>query len=266
MDIIDTSRIEAVLKYRIPGIEVIWKEETGSTNEDLLELAQYGIHGWTVFGADFQTSGKGRHSRRWVSPTGGLYVSVLLRFEDEKSPVTLMPLVVGIALKEAIESEAVSKGGFVRPRLKWPNDILTESGKIAGILCESTENDKGWVIIAGIGININPLDNEKRRLIINPATSLAEESDILWTRAGLLTTFLVKLAERIEDWQNDPDKIREVWMEASGSMGKKITVKTPSGEVEGVVRGLAKTGALRVLNESGKEIEINSSEGIIEHG
>ncbi len=266
MDIIDTSRLKAVLRYRIPGIEIIWKEETGSTNEDLFELAHYGIHGWTVLGADFQTSGKGRHSRRWISPSGGLYVSVLLRLEDESSPITLMPLVVGIAIKEAIESEASSKGGIVKPRLKWPNDLLTENGKLAGILCESTESEKGWVIVVGIGVNISPLDDEKQRQIDNPVTSLSEESDIPWTRAGLLTTFLVKLAEKIEDWQNDPDKICDTWMTASGAMGKKITVITHSGEVEGVVRGLAKTGALRVLNDSGKEIEINSSEGIIEHG
>ena len=55
-------------------------------------------------------------------------------------------------------------------------------------------------------------------------------------------------------------------MDASGSMGKKITVKTPSGEVEGIIRGLAETGALKVFNEAGKVIEINSSEGISEHG
>ncbi|MDP8208050.1 MAG: biotin--[acetyl-CoA-carboxylase] ligase [Candidatus Electryonea clarkiae] len=266
MDRIEPSRIEAVLKHRIPRIKVLWTEETKSTNEDLLSLIKRDAHAWTVLIADHQTRGHGRHRRHWASPVGGLYFSVLLSLNIDDPPVTLAPLTVGIALYEAIKSEAKSRGGAVELRLKWPNDVLTEQGKLAGILCESIELNEGEIgVIAGIGVNMKPLDEETRRLILDPTTSLFEEAELDWTRAGLITTFLLRLSDKLEDLSNEPEKIRKAWLEISESVGKQVKVKSPSGIVEGIVRGISDAGGLLVMNSNGIEVEITSSERIDEH-
>lgn len=260
----NTDRIRAVLKPIIPSINISYVEETKSTNTDLLKLADNGASSWTVLVAQHQTGGKGRHQRRWASPAGGLYASVLLKLTGEDSPVTLLPLTVGLALKESIEEEAAQKGGKISLRLKWPNDILTPNGKLAGILCETVTSGEEWVLVAGTGVNIHPLDSEIRRLILDPPASLMEEADLDWTRAGLLVAYLRRLHDRIADWSKRPDKIRADWMDACGMMGKDITVKLSSGNVTGVARGINDVGALQVQTVDGL-VTINSAEGIEEH-
>ncbi len=263
LDELDVDRLKALLRHRIAGIEIDWVDEITSTNDELVNRARDGARAWTVLGANWQTGGRGRHRRRWASPAGGLYMSVLLRLEKDSSPVTLIPLVVGLALKDAIEREAKQRGGEVSIHLKWPNDILSESGKLAGILCESMENDNEWTVIAGIGMNMVPLSEEAKRLILSPATSLHEEAELDWTRAGMVTAFMLKLAERVEDWRTRPEHVIRQWLEGSGSLDKMVRVKAPSGDIEGKVKGLSSNGGLLLLS-NGITKEITSAEAIEE--
>ncbi len=266
LDPIDTKRLEAVLRHKLPGLRVLWTESTKSTNRDLLHSMEDDPEtGWTVLVADYQTAGRGRHQRRWFSPAGGLYMSVLIKLDDARSPVTLLPLVAGLALKEAVEAEAKQRGGSITLRLKWPNDVLSPNGKLAGVLCESQEIRSGWAVVVGAGVNFFPLDAEQQRLLLYPSTSLQEEADLDWTRSGLLTAFLPRLADRVEAWKFDPSTVQEDWLKASDAKGRRVRVKSGKDKepVEGVIRGVAENGALIIMEGDTPHI-VNSAESIEE--
>ena len=150
------------------------KAETVSTNLD----AREGRHG-DVFTADYQTAGRGRLDHKWLSPKGAnLMMSVVLSVDGlEPEQVATLPLVVGLAVaKVANGQDARSTSGAAgdverasRPfaRLKWPNDVLVNGKKIAGILCERN----GDSVIVGIGVNVGQTEFDKE--IADRATSLA---------------------------------------------------------------------------------------------
>ncbi len=260
-DPVDPALIRSSLEERIPGLSVHWREETGSTNSDILKMADEGAVGWMVLGADRQTAGRGRHRRNWASPPGGLYFSVLLPILTAPNPVTLVPLAVGLALQRAIIRLADQLGGSIDPRLKWPNDIMTPSGKLAGILCETVANEQGWRFVAGIGVNFMPLAPEARKAIPDPVTSLLEEADLPWTRSALLTTFLELLTERVAQWHDDPQAVRNDYVRQSRMFGTHIRIKDPLHTIEGIAEGISELGALRLRTGSGM-VEITAAECI----
>ena len=152
--------------------EIAWrihhKAETASTNAD----ARLGVPG-DVFTADFQTAGRGRLDHKWISPPGeNLMMSAVLSVEGlAPDRVATLPLVVGLAVCKAV-LQVVDKGQDMRRetsdvKLKWPNDVLVEGRKIAGILCERNGDN----VIAGIGVNVG--QTEFDREIAARATSLA---------------------------------------------------------------------------------------------
>jgi len=146
---------------------VVWtlhhKAETASTNLD----ARKGKHG-DVYTADFQTAGRGRLDHKWLSPRGtNLMMSVVLAVDDlPPEQVATLPLVVGLAVVKAIASLG-PRASTRRPLLKWPNDVLVDGHKLAGILCER----QGDVVIAGIGVNVGQQTFDPE--IAQKATSLA---------------------------------------------------------------------------------------------
>ncbi len=261
----NAKQVQEGLATRIPGLIVHWVEQTGSTNADLARLAERGAGGWTVLVADRQTSGRGRHERSWASPVGGLYASILLKPRETDSPLTLVPLTVGLALHTAMTRLARTESVELKLHLKWPNDVMSPSGKVAGILCESSLAEGGWQVIAGVGINILPLPAAVKERLDGPATSLIEESgEIPWNREQILSTFLLELANRIKQWDRDPDGLRKDWIRAADLQGQRITVKTAAGPVSGVVRGISDAGALQLTTADG-DLEIHAAEGIEEN-
>ena len=215
--------------------------------------------------ADRQVSGRGRHNRNWASPAGGLYVSILLQLPDVDSPITLIPLTVGLALHTSLIRLTKSKNAALNLRLKWPNDVMTPRGKLAGILCESNYTPDGWQVIAGVGVNLLPLNAEMKDRLDIPATSLVEESGISeWTREEVLAAFLLELASRTKRWERDPESLRKDWIQAADLVGRQLTVKTAEGPVSGIARGISSAGALQLSTADG-EIEIHASEGIEEN-
>jgi len=129
-------------KDSIPDLDLLWVKTSKSTNVDLMKMAETGGKEWTVIVSDRQTEGRGRHKRPWVNSKNGLYFSVLLRLHKESPPITLIPLVIGLALQEAIQELAEERGRGIQSWLKWPNDLLTSNGKLAGILCETAMDKK----------------------------------------------------------------------------------------------------------------------------
>ena len=124
-------------------------ETLGSTNDHLLKMAEGGAPEWTVVIADRQTSGRGRRRRDWWSPEGNLHMSILLRPEVSPQQLLRLPVIASLAFLSAMGESGSSL------TIKWPNDILLNGGKMAGILAESrSEGEKVLWVVVGFGVNM----------------------------------------------------------------------------------------------------------------
>ncbi len=200
-------------------------EETGSTNADLLLAAAEGAPDRTVLAARHQTSGRGRLDRRWEAPAGvNLLVSMLFR-EVPESPHMLTQR-VGLAAIAACERVA-----GLRPVLKWPNDLLLDDAKLAGILAQAKLGSEPAVVV-GVGINVGWAPAG--------ATRLGEGIDPLDVLSALLQAY--------DELPSD------VWMryrEHLGTIGRKVRIELPDDEVEGRAIDVEPDGQLVVVDDCG---------------
>lgn len=185
-----------------------------------------------IVGAEQQTAGMGRHGRKWISPAGeGLYVSIVLAAK----PVPVIMLALGLATREAMGHSA---------DLRWPNDVLINGKKCAGVLAQL----EGDTIIAGIGINVS--QTEFPGDLETPATSLALEG-VTVSREDLLVA-LVETVDRYTRLSSD-EILREFTNASTYVSGKRVRVETG---LEGVTCGLDPAGFLRVREDNGTETVI----------
>jgi BirA family biotin operon repressor/biotin-[acetyl-CoA-carboxylase] ligase len=227
----------------------LWREirvvaETGSTNADLLGQAQAGAPAGLVLAAEAQTSGRGRLGRTWVSPPrSSLACSVLLRpAAVPPSQRAWLPLLTGVAVASALRAEVA-----VAARLKWPNDVLVDGRKIAGILAEA----HGDAIVIGIGLNVSLTRAE---LPVPTATSLVLENAPGADRGRLLTAILGELARRYAAWSSDPDApgLREEYLRWCATIGREVRVELPGGAVlSGTAADVDAAGRLAVRTGPG---------------
>jgi BirA family biotin operon repressor/biotin-[acetyl-CoA-carboxylase] ligase len=215
------------VRTRLPGRQVDWFDSIDSTMIEARRNLQPG----RVVGADEQTAGMGRHGRKWISPPGaGLYVSIVL----EAKPVPVIMLALGLATRHATGSGD----------LRWPNDVLINGKKCAGVLAQL----EGDTIIAGIGINVS--QTEFPDDLETPATSLLLEG-VTVAREDLLVA-LVESVDR--STQLGADDIRREFTNASSYVvGKRVRVE--SG-LEGTTCGLDPAGFLRVREDNGTETTV----------
>ena len=180
--------------------------------------------------AERQTGGKGRRGRAWLSPPGNLYASTLIRLRPGDPPAPTLALVAAVALHEAVCPHAPNV------RIKWPNDLLVDGAKLAGILLER----EGDAVIAGFGVNLaNHPDDIDRA-----ATDLAGQVSPAAFLAGFAPVFAAWLAR----WRGEGlVSIRAAWLAAAHPVGTPLT----SGEVTGMFDGLDESGALRLRLEDG---------------
>ncbi len=165
-----------------------WKEETGSTNAD----ARTGRPG-EAFVADFQSAGRGRLDHRWLAPAGVnlMFSAVLDVTGREPAEVATLPLVVGLATVRALQPLLAQ----ARLTLKWPNDVLAGERKLAGILCERSD-DK---VVAGVGVNVNQTSFAPE--IADRATSLALLAGKSVDRHAVLDAILAELGAFHVRWR-----------------------------------------------------------------
>jgi BirA family biotin operon repressor/biotin-[acetyl-CoA-carboxylase] ligase len=225
---------------------VTYFSSTASTNDVATTLAMGGQGGGAVVIADAQTAGRGRRGRTWFSPPMlGLYVSVVLhaawqaagggRSDRARSLVTLA---AGVALAEGVH---VATGLPVD--IKWPNDLLVGSRKLAGILAEAVADE---AIVLGYGINIAAAAYPPE--LADRATSLEAELGRPVDRASVCVETLAALASRYRDLRDGRyDAILDAWRaRAPGSAGRRVTWRTPAGVHTGVTAGIDADGALLV--------------------
>lgn len=206
--------------------------ETGSTNDDLLALARDGAAEGLWLRAGRQTAGKGRQGRVWQSPPGNLYASTLVRLRESDPPAPTLALVAAVALHEAAAVHAEAR----ELRIKWPNDLLLDGAKLAGILLERS----GDAVVIGFGVNlICPPEGIGR-----PAARLGGGVD----PGALLETLAEAFARWVGRWRSEGlAPVRDRWLAAAHPVGTALS--TPDGE--GLFDGLDDSGALRLRRADG---------------
>ncbi|MFD6639794.1 biotin--[acetyl-CoA-carboxylase] ligase [Micromonospora chalcea] len=240
--------------------------ETGSTNADAVAAARAGEPEGLVVVAERQTSGRGRRGRVWQSPPrAGLATSVLLRPGEADAergwapvPVTgygWLPLLAGVALVEAVRLLAE-----LDARLKWPNDLLVDGAKCAGVLAEAVpgENDRPPGIVVGVGLNVTLRADELPENPTGlPATSLQLAGATATDRDPLLRALLRSLADWYKRWRDaggdaEASGLREAYLAACATIGRQVRVLLPDGsEAHGTATGVDADGQLLVETDAG---------------
>lgn len=246
----DAGAIGRALKNRRIGGEIVALKETVSTNQIAFRLAEEGASEGTVVVADQQSAGKGRLGRIWHSPAGvNLYCSVILRPPIQPVAAPQLTFLSVIAVARAVEKLTPLKS-----RIKWPNDLLINGAKVAGLLNEmSAETDKVNFVILGIGVNLNMTREQFPADLRHPATSLLIESGAITDR----TEFARVLLEELDDLYTGflaagYAPARKEWLERSALNGALVTVTDHGVQRCGRVTGIDEFGAL--LLDSGEQI------------
>jgi BirA family biotin operon repressor/biotin-[acetyl-CoA-carboxylase] ligase len=243
---------------RLDG-DILYFPEVGSTNDVAAALASSGGAGRVVL-ADRQTAGRGRMGRRWFSPPGGgLYVSIVVPIHTARSSpqrvTALVTLAAGVALAEAIEATT-----GLEPQIKWPNDLLIEGRKVAGILAEgiaggssSPEESTVSLVVLGYGVNVGRVDYPPD--LADRATSLELELGRTVGRAALFAESLAALDARHGDLlEGRFDVILDAWRQrAPMRSGARVSWETPAGPRAGVTEDVDEYGALLVRTAAGTE-------------
>jgi BirA family biotin operon repressor/biotin-[acetyl-CoA-carboxylase] ligase len=238
---------------RLAGVE--WPASISSTSDRLKALAREGAPEWTVVLADQQTGGRGREGRTWVSPPGGLYLSVLLRPRFERPG--LLPLAAGVAVAEAAEELGV------RAELKWPNDVLASGRKLGGILSEAASGPAGveWVVL-GIGLNVRLEQASLPRELQGSATSLLEAGAPARTPVPRVAAgVLARLAVCYDRLGSSPAAVLAAWRaRAVPWWGEAVDVRVGATAVAGRLVEVDEDGALVVEPPGGGRHRVLSGE------
>ena len=221
---------------------------TGSTNIDAVAAARQGAPHGSVYFADAQSAGRGRGDHEWQSVPGeGLYVSTVLRLPIPASRMPMLPLAAGLAAAAAIQTVTGLKAD-----VRWPNDLLIGSRKVAGILAEAkAERQQVAYAVAGIGINVH--QRAFAAEFAAEATSLDLETRRRISRQELLVALLKSLEREAQALLN-PEAEKElpkcIERASTWLSGRRVEVHGPQA-CTGVTAGLDEHGFLRVRTETG---------------
>ena len=239
----------------LEGIQVVGRdirvfEKTNSTNDVVEKLARDGVPEGVVVFAESQTQGRGRLGRRWLSPSRrGLWFSVLLRPRQLRpQAATQLTVAAATSLVRAIREQTGIEAG-----IKWPNDILVNGRKVAGVLTElNAELDHIKYLILGIGVDVNLTAGEFPPELRKSATSLKIEAGREVHRASLAAAILRELDRdyaRITSGQFEA--VADEWEERCTTLGRRISIEMGSRVLQGHAEALDHDGALLLRTEHG---------------
>ncbi len=221
------------------GWRLVALGSVGSTNDEAGRLADAGAAEGTVVWAREQSGGRGRRGRTWASPPGNLYTSTIVR---PACPAARAPE-LGFACALAV-TDIVPAGRAVR--VKWPNDVLVDGGKVAGILLESAVAAGGAVehVVAGVGINVGFAPQLPGMRY--PGARLGG------TVEAALEAYAAALAARLAQWRRDGfAAVRAAWLERAGPLGETVDVRLGEELVSGRFGGVDGEGALLLDTPAG---------------
>ncbi|MFN3397773.1 MAG: biotin--[acetyl-CoA-carboxylase] ligase [Sulfurimicrobium sp.] len=247
---LDGEAISAALGDKASLIDVEVVETACSSNSILMQKAALGAKHGSCLAVELQTGGKGRRGRAWHATLGGsLTFSLLWRFTQGASCLSGLSLAVGVALMRALHH-----AGVPTARLKWPNDVLHENRKLAGILIELQGDMLGpSAAVIGIGLNLK-LSDQARANIDQPAIDLAALASVLPSRSQLLALILYHLSDVLQQFEAHGFVVlREEWSRHHAYHQRPVRILMPDGSAHhGTVSGVTDDGALLVRDQNGE--------------
>lgn len=256
-DRLSADEVQSLTETKWAGTEVVYYEETDSTNIRAKALAEEGaVHGTLVI-AGRQNAGKGRRGRGWVSPKGeNIYMSLLLRPEFEPTKAPMLTLVMAYSVAQALREKEE-----INAKIKWPNDVVLHKKKICGILTEmSAEIDYINHVVIGVGINTNMEQMEAE--IAEKATSIKIEEGRTVMRAGLIAQVMKYFEENYEKFLKDGDLsgIKDAYNGMLVNQDRDVRVLEPGGEYDAHAIGINETGELLVKKDDGSVEKVFAGE------
>jgi BirA family transcriptional regulator, biotin operon repressor / biotin---[acetyl-CoA-carboxylase] ligase len=227
-----------------------WHLTLDSTMQRAAALARDGAPSGAIVGADHQTAGHGRLGRRWHSESpGGLYFTMILRPNLPLAGLPVVTLALGLAVADAVQMFT-----GLACDLRWPNDVLANGRKLAGILTQMHEG----AVLAGIGLNVNQPDFPPE--IRGIATSIILETGTEHDKHFLLRAIAGSIESHIKILESSgADAILRLFTAASSYVdGRRVAVELPTGEATGATAGLTPDGLLRLRTDAGETITITA--------
>lgn len=215
-------------------------------------FARSGEPGGLIVSADEQTSGRGRQRRVWLSPVGGLYCSFLLRPQCPPRRAPELGFVAAVAVADAVR-ELLDSAGMVS--CKWPNDVLVDGRKIAGILVESATSAGNQLDYVVVGIGINLAEHPDPSEVMFPATSLAGSGSPGVSPRTALAALARAMAHWLGRWEAEGfAAVRNAWRAVAHRPGDPLVVRLGDGELAGAFIDLDVDGALLLQTTTGRRV------------
>ncbi len=232
--------MEDYLQTKVIGRKIIRYDSVESTNSIAKEMVRKGAEEGAVVLAKVQTKGRGRKDRRWHSPEGGLWFSVTIYPELQPDQAMLVTMTASIAITEGISSCC-----DIKAYIKWPNDVLIDNQKVAGVLTElHADKEKLHHMVVGVGVNAN---NRLPAELRERATTLQRKKGSEVDKEQLFSEIL----RSMDRWygiliDGRYDEIRAHWLERSSIIGKNVRIHEHGSKRTATVNGIDDKGRLLV--------------------
>lgn len=232
----------------VASLKIVHYKSLQSTNTTAYQLAQESAPEWTIVVADVQTRGRGRGRKKWDSPKGGLWFSILLRPRIPSPRLPMLQFLAAVATRQAIENET-----GLNAKLKWPNDLVLGTAKLGGILIESkTLGDNVSFAILGIGLNVNQTQPQ----LPQGAVSLRLVSRKQYELRSLLGAILEQIRSSFNDL-NHPSRIMEEWWRNCIHRPLRIQVTLGNDAVTGISAAIEEDGSLLIETDDRRIRRVN---------
>ena len=246
-DVLAPAGIKAGLKTSMMGKNIHYFKETESTNTLARDMAGSVDEG-TVVIAESQTGGRGRMGRKWISPEGGIWLSVILKPKMQPLHAPRITLLAGVAVAKTIREFGL------QAKIKWPNDVLINGKKVCGILTEiGAEMDSIQYVVVGVGIDANVDTETFPEEFRDSSTSLKNELGHDINRVEFVQELLIELEALYLKFQNEGfTSIIEEWRMMSATIGEWVKITTQSRILYGEAVGVDSDGALILETGEGR--------------
>ena len=254
---ITKEKICKTLKTEELANEILCFRKVFSTNSIAKFLANHSAEDGTVLISEIQTKARGKKRKKWESPEGGIWMSIILRPQVPPARIGLITLATGVAIAKTIRSYGLDA------RIKWPNDVLIHGDKISGVLTEinATFNEIDWVVV-GIGIDSNMKLEDFPEDVRVGTTTLTEELPTEIDENELIAIFLNEFEKVYKLYKDgEIESILKDWRELSDTIGKYVNITQTGGKItQGYVVGINNEGSLILERQDGTLEKIISGE------
>ena len=258
IEFLDAGLVAARLAAEGSPVRLEVLDQVDSTSTRLLERAAAGAPSGTCLAAEWQACGRGRRGRSWISTVGGsLTFSLLWRFERGAGHLGGLSLAAGAAV-----ARALATCGVERAQVKWPNDVVADFRKLAGILVETSGEIQGPTLaVVGVGVNYR-LGERAMDRIDQPVADVAHCASPVPSRSVLLAVLLSHLGRALEDFDRRGfPGVRDEWRSLHAYQGRPVRVVPPrEGPYDAEVVDVAPDGALVVRTADGRTLSLASAE------